>query len=729
MHQVILFSCLRVEYTQQINVDHIQIVVCQKYLFYSQQITSRIAHINQSQMIEVQNEKISIEIQPQGQSQIDLNTFQAFSLEKVPVYQNKQLIGFLCFKIELKPQKLDASINFGSNLFTIAIEQNKISVDELRTQFKSIQQEYQQNIQQNQQVDYQIRQLQEQLKQLNEKENELDNKLQKLQSRAPQLQILLNEKLQNQYKIMTFNKKNYIPTPTNIQSSKEPEIPLTMSIPFIYIKIDIWNKIFVGIPSYKTFEKGAENEIVLFLIDINIVSVVPYRVEKRYSDLYDFDTILQSQFKYLNKIPGKTLLKIKESTKIDKRRIKLERYLQDLCKRMDVFSSAIFAEFFDFKTFAPQFIYEPFLQKYKLQGPSFIVRDFKLSNDENSIILVSAQKNPIKQVDAFFRNRDKLTTTLGSVELYVFTETGLKQKWKRDYAFNIFCMCWEEMNELLLLGLENGTIEHIQLNNQEIKEVRSFQQHESRINGVYIDKRINLIHSISKDFFYKIFSADQPSKQYNLNLKEELWAITVCDTRYISIIGSKKGTIQIFDISQGEPKLLSKLNISVRNWIRQISIDPKGYAFIACQEGSLQIIEIGKPGKEKYSKLNIQVRTNPDTRCVEFVDQNRFILIGDQEGFIQIYSAVTGLPLYSYKASENAINKITQIQSQGMLMIATENTITFWLIPKSWPNLNQLKEIEYLEVRNQTIKEQKQIVKNEYDSDDEELDGWHRKYK
>lgn len=45
------------------------------------------------------NEKIKIEIAKVGNSTIDLNTYQAFSLEKVPIYDKKQFLGFLCFKI------------------------------------------------------------------------------------------------------------------------------------------------------------------------------------------------------------------------------------------------------------------------------------------------------------------------------------------------------------------------------------------------------------------------------------------------------------------------------------------------------------------------------------------------------------------------------------------------------------------------------------------------------
>ncbi|CAD8151156.1 unnamed protein product [Paramecium octaurelia] len=304
--RVIQFTCLRLEFLYPLVSEPLKVIVCEKHTFIAKPQDQRYAIVNQTQAIEVFNHKIKIEIQNLGTSQLDLNTYQAFSLEKVPIYDRKnqkQLIGFLCFKIDETSKKStpntsiqnsrEQSLNFGSNLFTIAFsdqsqqqnskQQNSIqkysneeikrNIDQIAQIYEEMSREQNQLLQQDlklKKLDTEIKDLNQQLKSLHDQEHHLDLQFKKLQTQSPQLQMLINQKIQQQYSILTFKKKqenpiqkqspsqiirteqtsqrqkktNVLPQQVTIslieqekfmkKQNKEPEIPVNMSIPFSF---------------------------------------------------------------------------------------------------------------------------------------------------------------------------------------------------------------------------------------------------------------------------------------------------------------------------------------------------------------------------------------------------------------------------------------------------------------------------------------------------------------
>ncbi|CAD8063593.1 unnamed protein product [Paramecium sonneborni] len=301
--RVIQFTCLRLEFLYPIVNEPLKLNL--KIKDMQQLIKYKITNYK-TQAIEVFNHKIKIEIQNLGMSQLDLNTYQAFSLEKVPIYDKKnqkQLIGFLCFKIDETSKKStpnasiqnsrEQSLNFGSNLFTIAFSdqtqyqnpkpQNQVqkcshedikkNIDQIAQIYEEMSREQNQLLQQDlklKKLDNEIKDLNQQLKSLHDQEHHLDIQFKKLQTQSPQLQMLINQKIQQQYSILTFKRKqenpiqkqspqqiirteqnsqrqkktNVLPQQVTIslieqdkfikKQNKEPEIPVNMSIPFSF---------------------------------------------------------------------------------------------------------------------------------------------------------------------------------------------------------------------------------------------------------------------------------------------------------------------------------------------------------------------------------------------------------------------------------------------------------------------------------------------------------------
>ncbi len=99
-----------------------------------------------------------------------------------------------------------------------------------------------------------------------------------------------------------------------------------LASPFQVFRIDHWISFKVSLPRYKEVNDGKKNT-VFYIIEIQKLGSEKWTLEKRYKEFDNLHQALKKTYGNLPGLPGKTLLPLKESHEIEKRRQELEKYL------------------------------------------------------------------------------------------------------------------------------------------------------------------------------------------------------------------------------------------------------------------------------------------------------------------------------------------------------------------------------------------------------------------
>lgn len=86
------------------------------------------------------------------------------------------------------------------------------------------------------------------------------------------------------------------------------------------------------------------------------IKLFVFLIIDRFSEIYDFNEMLNSLFSHLPKLPSKTLFKVIEHEDVEERREELKIYFSEIAKRNEIVNSEAFVEFFFVLKFAPSLL-------------------------------------------------------------------------------------------------------------------------------------------------------------------------------------------------------------------------------------------------------------------------------------------------------------------------------------------------------------------------------------
>ena len=101
----------------------------------------------------------------------------------------------------------------------------------------------------------------------------------------------------------------------------------------------------VKIPTFHNQVEGGK-EVTFYKVEMNL-NGTKWTLDKRFNEFHVLNEALKPTHGNLPSLPGKTLLPVKKLEDIDKRRDGLEKYLQGLASKLDVYASKTFVHFLD----------------------------------------------------------------------------------------------------------------------------------------------------------------------------------------------------------------------------------------------------------------------------------------------------------------------------------------------------------------------------------------------
>ncbi|CAK93413.1 unnamed protein product (macronuclear) [Paramecium tetraurelia] len=486
----------------------------------------------------------------------------------------------------------------------------------------------------------------------------------------------------------------------------------------------------LSVPTFKQYEQF--QGVTLYCIDVQVIGVTAWRLELRYSDLFDLNTILKAQFQKLPKFPGKTLSKLTTPEELEKRRIKLNSYLSAISERLDIVTCPVFCELFEIGKYAPKYVFEQ-PKIINCQQHTQTIKNCQYLKEQEALLVVSSQTEGYKQLMALMQNKEnQISEALGQVELFSLKDNQMVLKWSQIFENQVHynynqrlnvCTTQRDAQQLDQKKEKQLSINWIQRLECTSTPPSTYQMHKMRVKwSILSQTKKKVIYSISQDGTFVVTLRD-----YLKHKDCELTALLVCDYREVAFIGNSKGSVFILDLSKESVQYLKRVDCQVSSKIVDIAINnQQGFLFAACESGQLQVLDIGSIGRESNSKPKVCIATNYQTKKISYCQQRHHLYIGDTLGNVTVISEQTGCPIYSVRAHELDVI-ITLVyyleETNKVVTYGKDQMFKMWEFP-TWINLNEIKHQEYQEIKQeQLIKQQskqKQSKVNQAQSEDHE---------
>jgi WD40 repeat protein len=483
-------------------------------------------------------------------------------------------------------------------------------------------------------------------------------------------------------------------------------------------------------------------------------------IEKRYNEFSNLQKKLSTNFPDVPKIPGKTFFRVSDFASIKKRKDGLQYFLKTCINRKDIFASESFKSFLELEKNSPDLCgNSPDMQgNFTLsQG----VRDFKYIQEENIIVLCTAEMNIIERAESKITDiknkiekQEEITNPQGFVYVYRIEENNgefnFRETWRRKFKARTRCIYYDIESRFLIIGRTDGIISIHSLDKESkykrVDLVIELKNHLSSVTGIWFDPLDKKVFSVSADKRFVASDTNYNSQITEISRSAFDYTCLKPDIKYERLFtASEGGVIEIFSFKKFPPTKICSTSITGVGNIRDFYININQFYIFACDvKGKITVLDFGSinnknnNGTSDCSEIS-QFGGKTALRAIIYDEIKKELITGDENGKIVVWSIKTGQPIFSWAAHDNgsAVTRLFYDKDKRILVSGSKDkSIKFWKLPDNWINSDVLRfENEELkkinnEIARRRIKAQQEIedgIENDFDSDlsqEDDLNGW-----
>lgn len=177
---------------------------------------------------------------------------------------------------------------------------------------------------------------------------------------------------------------------------------------------------------------------------------------------------------------------------------------------------------------------------------------------------------------------------VGTVEAWAAGDESNKfiKIWSKGYPKEAICIHYDKASNRVLVGLDDGVIDVIQISGNGYEDVACVKCHQARVTGLAYDALNNVVYSVSVDKVFRVSHGSSLAMIIGLPHKESIYCMYRDTLNKRMLFATKIGEIYMYDISQSEkPKILTTLQNNRRGSIRSLYLDQnRNYLFSASYE-------------------------------------------------------------------------------------------------------------------------------------------------
>lgn len=450
----------------------------------------------------------------------------------------------------------------------------------------------------------------------------------------------------------------------------------------------------VSIPNYtQEFEGG--KEVTFYKISLKIEGC-KWELKKRFSDFHDLNECLKKVNGNLPALPGKTLFRIKSHEEIDKRREGLERYLQNLAERVDIYSSQIFVKFLELDSHKPELAINLLEKVGQIRHLLMGYRDMQFSSNRKFYYSVTSDPKALSRVDSYLTNmnmpwdkkheKDMVLLAVGNLEAWYKKKKGgndfhYERLFLKTFKSQAICLAFSEELNLIAVGCDNGQMGVFLLDKkdpQKFTELFLDKVHTDRIMRIFIDHKTKMIYSIGEDKFLKVYNIEGQGVSDEVHIgKSKLCEMVVDSRNRIAYISDRNGNITVVSLKIECPEVCQVIKTSSEGAIRGLEGDfSNKKLYCTCHDdGYVHGFKLREP-EDPEGRIDkfVSVKGPPKPRQIKFWEERGELFVGHQDGLISVYNLELNPKgaICSSRYHEDNINSIQILE--GSNMIATGST-------------------------------------------------------
>lgn len=446
----------------------------------------------------------------------------------------------------------------------------------------------------------------------------------------------------------------------------------------------------VKIPTFSN-EMDNGKEATFYKIEINF-NDAKWELKKRYNAFAQLNDVLKKTHGNLPQLPEKTIMAVKKPEEINKRREGLEKYLQALVSKTDVYGNALFVKFLELDSHKPELAINAIDCLGKITHRVHGFRDLVFTHDLSRYFSVTSDTKVSSRIDSYITNlnmpwdkqeKDKgPLLPLGNLEGFSkdpksSDRFAYERNWIKIYKSQAICCDYSEKLNIVAAGCDDGTVNVYQLNKDNIEDVvdvSTNKSHSDRVMRIIIDEAGERIYSIGEDKNFVVFDikAKNVVSQFSCS-KNKLTDMVIDTENKIAYVGDRGGLVIVIKIAN-PPTAKQSVRISAKGAaIRGMAADFASNLlfFVTHEDNSVHSYKIHTPS-DPEGKLERQhsIVGPAKPRVAKYYGERNELYVGHQDGLLSVYNFDTNntSPIYSGKVHETNINALQIMPHKGMVI-------------------------------------------------------------
>lgn len=444
------------------------------------------------------------------------------------------------------------------------------------------------------------------------------------------------------------------------------------------------------------FENGfADGKEVIFYIMEIALGGERWTLKKRYNDFHVLNEQFHESHGNLPLLPTKSFFSLKKAEELETRREGLEKFIQEIAKRLEFYSDPKFIEFIKLAQNRPYSVLKRPEIKHQITHVGMGYRDNYFSPNRKYYFAACSDPSAASRIDSYFSNfsfswgskKDESSlTAIGSLECWSKVDPeddswAYEKLWVKNLKSQSICLNFSEALRMIAVGCDDGSVVILSLSPDDPKkysEHYSKQLHEGRVMKLVIDHQRKMMYSIGEDKQLRILNLQTKEVVFKLMVSQEKLTNMAVDlenkTGYIVDAG---GSLLVVTLHTTPPMLKQAVKICTGTAIRGFDIDfESGLIYAAGVDTGIiylyKVLDRTNP-ETKILKI-LEFKGTPFVRVMKYCHKTRDLFLGHFNGVISVVNEDIWDhgPLFSGKVHQENVNQI-QIMNEGQLVITASN--------------------------------------------------------
>ncbi|CAG9310832.1 unnamed protein product [Blepharisma stoltei] len=442
--------------------------------------------------------------------------------------------------------------------------------------------------------------------------------------------------------------------------------------------------------------KEGDNSVIYYEVRVFCrLNEAYWKVDKRYSEFEALMKKLSIKYHDIPSLPVKGFWQKYSSTFLTKRQDGINDFLTKILLNKDIVQSGELREFLEVERHVPD---------WKINSPNQIseilleLKPAEIVANNNQLVIGASSQGLINTMNKHIRSiglsEGSSTSSYALFLLSPEEEKTYNEMWRIPSALNIECICWNENLTILAYGTYEGFVYcylvKTEIGCSQYEEFCEYHIHGGKIIGIAINYRNSYMYTCSEDKRLVVTQLNGQTDTKDITISNKRPVSMKCDfIKERVYIGTSKGSVHIFDISQFQPRGIIVVETDLPSDLSALCVKNHSLIIAGSTSGDVCVYQQGEGERETIHRLVIGFKAKSQINSIVYSKGRREIIVGTSEGVIIVWNSANGKLNYAWTAHDAAVSTMTWVEKTGILYSGSnDGYVKIWRLPNTWCNAN-----------------------------------------